>query len=81
MMEGSITEEELAGLVRRTKDANSTFMRGDMDHYLALTRHARRQLLTAASSERHCAHQPADVQCPVGGQDAWVGSRRSSHRP
>jgi ketosteroid isomerase-like protein len=37
----SITREELAELVRRTEDATSAYMRGDMDHYLALTRHAR----------------------------------------
>jgi ketosteroid isomerase-like protein len=41
MTDGSITDEELADLVRRTEDATSAYMRGDMDHYLALTRHAR----------------------------------------
>jgi ketosteroid isomerase-like protein len=41
MTDGSITDEELAELVRRTEDATSAYMRGDMDRYLALTRHAR----------------------------------------
>ncbi len=41
MTDGSITDEELAELVRRTEDATSAFMRGDMDHYLTLTPHAR----------------------------------------
>jgi ketosteroid isomerase-like protein len=34
-------DEELADLVRRTEEATSAFMRGDMDRYLALTTHAR----------------------------------------
>jgi len=41
MADGSITDEELAELVRRTENATSAYMRGDMDRYLALTRHAR----------------------------------------
>jgi len=41
MTDGSITDEELAELVRRTEDATSAYMRGDMDCYLTLTRHAR----------------------------------------
>ena len=40
MAHGSITEEELADLVRRTAEANSAFMRGDMGRYLALITHA-----------------------------------------
>jgi ketosteroid isomerase-like protein len=34
-----ITDEELAELVRRTEDATSAWMRGDMERYLALTPH------------------------------------------
>jgi ketosteroid isomerase-like protein len=41
MEDGSITDEELAELLRRTEDATSAFMRGDMSRYLALTSHAR----------------------------------------
>jgi len=41
MAKGRITDEELAELVRRTEDATSAFLRGDMDRYLELTRHAR----------------------------------------
>jgi ketosteroid isomerase-like protein len=41
MAEGRISDEELAELVRRTGEATSAFMRGDMDRYLALTPHAR----------------------------------------
>jgi ketosteroid isomerase-like protein len=41
MADASITDEELAELVRRTEVATAAFIRGDMDHYLALTRHAR----------------------------------------
>jgi ketosteroid isomerase-like protein len=37
----TIPDEELAELLRRTEEATSAFMRGDMDRYLALTRHAR----------------------------------------
>ena len=35
----SITDEELADLVRRTEEATSAFVRGDMERYLALTSH------------------------------------------
>jgi ketosteroid isomerase-like protein len=41
MDEEAIWGEELVELVRRTEEATSAFMRGDMDRYLALTRHAR----------------------------------------
>jgi ketosteroid isomerase-like protein len=41
MAEATISDEELAELVRRTEEATSAFMRGDMDRYLALTPHAR----------------------------------------
>jgi ketosteroid isomerase-like protein len=47
MADGSITDEELAELVRRTEDATSAYMRGDMDRYLALTRRARGYALMA----------------------------------
>jgi ketosteroid isomerase-like protein len=40
MAEETISHEELAELVRRTEEATSAFMRGDMDRYLALTHHA-----------------------------------------
>jgi hypothetical protein len=41
MTEGTISGDELAELVRRTEEATSAFMRGDMDRYLDLTPHAR----------------------------------------
>ena len=41
MAEETISDEELAELVRRTEEATSAFMRGDMDRYLELTTHAR----------------------------------------
>ena len=41
MAHGSITDEALTELIRRTEEATSAFMRGDMDRYLALTPHAR----------------------------------------
>jgi ketosteroid isomerase-like protein len=41
MADPSISDEELAELVRRTEEATTAFMRGDMDRYLALTSHAR----------------------------------------
>jgi ketosteroid isomerase-like protein len=40
MAQGTISDEELAELVRRTEEATSAFVRGDMDRYLALTSHA-----------------------------------------
>jgi ketosteroid isomerase-like protein len=40
MAHGSITDEDFADLVRRTAEANSAFMRGEMDRYLALVTHA-----------------------------------------
>jgi hypothetical protein len=46
MADEPITDEEIAELVRRTEEATSAFMRGDMNHYLALTRHARGYTLT-----------------------------------
>jgi ketosteroid isomerase-like protein len=41
MTEPGITEEQLADLVQRTEEATSAFMCGEMDRYLALTRHIR----------------------------------------
>jgi hypothetical protein len=41
MAKGTISDDELAELVRRTEDATTAFMRGDMDRYIALTPHAR----------------------------------------
>jgi ketosteroid isomerase-like protein len=41
MADTPITNRELAELVQRTEEATSAFMRGDMDHYLKLTPHAR----------------------------------------
>jgi ketosteroid isomerase-like protein len=41
MANESITDEELAELIRRTEEATSAFMQGDMSRYLALTPHAR----------------------------------------
>jgi len=35
-----ITDDEVAGLVRRTAEANAVFMRGEMDKYLELIAHA-----------------------------------------
>lgn len=46
MADAGITDEELAELVQRTEDATSAYMRGDMDRYLALTRHVRGFTLT-----------------------------------
>jgi ketosteroid isomerase-like protein len=40
MAHGTITEEELADLVRRTERATSAFIRGEMRRYLELTPHA-----------------------------------------
>jgi ketosteroid isomerase-like protein len=41
MAEETVSDEELAELVRRTEEATSAFMRGNMDRYLTLTPHAR----------------------------------------
>jgi ketosteroid isomerase-like protein len=41
LSERSISDDELAELVRLTEEATSAFMRGDMERYLALTPHAR----------------------------------------
>jgi ketosteroid isomerase-like protein len=40
MAHGNITDEELADLVRRTEEATSAIIRGDMRRYLELTPHA-----------------------------------------
>jgi ketosteroid isomerase-like protein len=40
MAEERITDEELAELIRRTAEAASAFMRGDMSRYLTLIPHA-----------------------------------------
>ena len=39
MADRGITDEELDQLVRRTEEATTAFMRGEMDRYLELTRH------------------------------------------
>ena len=59
MAEGTISDQELAELVRRTEEATSAFMRGDMERYLALTSHARGFTLLN----------------PLGGPPAGVGGR------
>ena len=41
MTDAGISEKELAELVQITEEATSAFMQGDIDHYLALTPHAR----------------------------------------
>lgn len=41
MAQGTISDDELAELVRRTEEATSAFMGGDMVRYLASTPHAR----------------------------------------
>ena len=41
MTDAGITQEDVAELIRRTEEATTLFMRGEMDRYLALTRHAR----------------------------------------
>ena len=40
MAQGSITDEELAALIRRTEEANAAFMRGDMRRYATLITHS-----------------------------------------
>ncbi|WP_255467901.1 nuclear transport factor 2 family protein [Reyranella sp. CPCC 100927] len=40
MAQGSITDSDIAGLVRRSADANAALMCGDVDGYLALVQHA-----------------------------------------
>jgi ketosteroid isomerase-like protein len=40
MAHGSVTDQEIAGLVRRAAEASSAFIRGDMGRYLALITHA-----------------------------------------
>jgi ketosteroid isomerase-like protein len=40
MTQAHISDEELAELVRRTEEATTAFMRGDMETYLRLTSHA-----------------------------------------
>ena len=44
---GGVTEEEIAGLVRRTAAAESAFMRGDMATYLSQVAHAEDYTLMA----------------------------------
>jgi len=46
MTVGWITDDELAELVRRTEEATSAYMRGDLDRYLTLTHHVRGFTLT-----------------------------------
>jgi len=41
MADGSITDEELTQLIRRTEEAASAYIRGDMDRYLELTSYVR----------------------------------------
>ena len=41
MAHGSITDEELAELIRCAEEATSAFMRGEISRYLELTPHAR----------------------------------------
>jgi ketosteroid isomerase-like protein len=40
MAQGTTTDEDLAGLVRRAAEANAAFMRGDMAGYVELIPHA-----------------------------------------
>ena len=47
MAHGGTTDEEVAGLVRRSAEANAAFMRGDMHGFLALIEHAEDYTLMA----------------------------------
>jgi ketosteroid isomerase-like protein len=47
MAQGSITDEDIAGLVRRTAEANAALMNGDVGGYLALIKHAQDYTLMA----------------------------------
>jgi ketosteroid isomerase-like protein len=47
MAQESITDKDIADLVRRTAEANSALMRGDIDGYLALIKHAEDYTLMA----------------------------------
>jgi len=49
MAHGDVTDEEVAELIRRTAEAASAFMRGDMRRYLTLVRHADDYTLMAPS--------------------------------
>jgi len=40
MAEAPISDDELDELIRRTEEATTAFMQGEMDRYLELTRHA-----------------------------------------
>ena len=40
-VESTITDEQLAELIRRTEHAADAYVRGDMDTYLTLVHHAR----------------------------------------
>jgi hypothetical protein len=43
----TITDEDIADLVRRTEEANSAYIRGDINGYLALITHAEDYTLMA----------------------------------
>jgi hypothetical protein len=59
MAHGSITDEELAELIRRTAEATSAFIRGDMSRYLELTPHARGfTLMNPVGGVPHPLRQP-----------------------
>jgi ketosteroid isomerase-like protein len=47
MAHDNITKKEIAGLVQRTADANAALMRGDIDTYLTLIKHAKDYTLMA----------------------------------
>ena len=49
MADGNVTDEEVAALIRRTAEAASALMRGDIRRYVMLIKHADDYTLMAPS--------------------------------
>jgi hypothetical protein len=60
MTQANITDDEAVELVRRSADAASAYLNGDMRTYLTLIRHADDYTFRREASEWRLAHRHAD---------------------
>ncbi len=78
-MEERTTSEAAARFVRRVEDAADAWIRGDMDRYLALTRHARGFTLLAPLGGPATEHEDRGAELGGWTSDFRNGEARLEH--
>ena len=73
-----MTDDELTAFLRRTEDAASAWMRGDMERYLALTKHAPGFTLVAPNGGPPTRHEDRHSELHRSRATSEAARRRSS---